>query len=464
MHKEKILVIDDEVEICNLLNKFLTQNEFDVTSAYSGARAISLLNKDYFDLVLTDFRLEDTDGMAILEKIKEKSPETQVIMMTGYSDVKLAIQAIKKGAYDYISKPLFPDEILSTITKALGNSNNTEERQRISQLKNNSQSNGNHLVGQSKVMKDVYRQISLVAPTTYSIIIFGESGTGKESAARALHDLSNRRNRPFVALDCGALSTELAGSELFGHEKGAFTGAIGIKQGLFEIADGGTLFLDEIGNLSFDVQTTLLRALQERKVRRLGGNKEKAVDIRLVVASNENLFRKVQQGSFREDLYYRINEFSINLPPLREREQDILVLAQHFLLETAKELNKNIKGFSEEVIRTLITYSWPGNVRELKNVVRRAVLLTEGETVKPDALPLEISGKKYFVQESELITEAENRNDIFPALKKSAMEAEQETILNTLRKVNFNKSKAARLLQIDRKTLYNKIKALNLEL
>jgi len=475
---KNILLIDDEINIGQLLSKFLSKNGYQVSVATSGAKAFEIINNEFFDLVLCDFRLEDTDGKEILQKIKSRHPGTIVIIITGYSDVKMAVDLIKSGAYDYITKPLYPDEILNTINKALesaGNQNSqSPENIEGSPEWNEKLNQTGHtfkdgfLKGESKVASELYRQIDLVSPTNYSIILFGESGTGKESVAHRIHAQSNRRNAPFIAMDCGSLSKELATSELFGHEKGSFTGAIQTKIGHFEMANYGTLFLDEVANLSYDIQIALLRVVQERKVKRIGSTKEIMLDVRLIVASNENLWEAVQKGKFREDLYHRFNEFSIVIPPLKSRGNDLFIFADHFLKEASRELGKPIKGLSPEVVEQFANYSWPGNIRELKNVIRRAALLTEpnGE-IELKSLPLEIADEGGFispVKESPMTPISDEplvpRNN----LKNAALEAEYETILQVLRQVNFNKTKAAKILNIDRKTLYNKMKAINPDL
>lgn len=385
----------------------------------------------------------------------------------------MAVELIKLGAYDYITKPLYPDEILSTINKALEmqsalmddpfqtNSATTQSNEPKTSKKHFT--SPDFVVGSSRASKELVHQIELVAPTNYSVIIIGESGTGKESVAKSIHLNSNRRDKPFIAMDCGSLTKELAGSEFFGHEKGSFTGALNTKIGHFEMANGGTLFLDEIANLSYDIQAALLRTVQERKVRRIGGTKEIDLDVRIIVATNENLQDAIRAGKFREDLYHRFNEFSIHLPPLRDRGKDILLIADHFLQLANEELGRNVTRFSPEVIESLLNYKWQGNIRELKNVIRRATLLTEGEEVQAKALPLEISTyTKHTPYESaptNATAPAAPRHD----LKNAAMEAEYETILRVLREVNFNKTKAAEILKIDRKTLYNKMKANNLD-
>jgi two-component system response regulator HydG len=469
----KILIIDDEVNVALLLSKFLTRNGFDVTTASSGSSGMEYLKNGNYNLVLCDFRLEDTDGREMLKNIKSQYPKTGVIIITGYSDIKMAVELIKMGAYDYITKPLYPDEILTTITKAIETHYALVEDKETEAANNAKHSSskeskkqalaGEFVLGTSKVSKELQRQIELVAPTNYSVIIMGESGTGKESVAKSIHLNSPRYNQPFIAMDCGSLTKELAASEFFGHEKGSFTGALYTKIGHFEMANGGTLFLDEVGNLSYEIQAALLRTVQERKVKRIGSTREINLDVRIIIATNENLQEGIQKGRFREDLYHRFNEFSIYIPPLRERGGDIMLLADHFLKRANLELGRNIASFSPEVIECFMNYRWQGNIREMKNVVRRATLLTEGSEITTKALPLEISNFKIQAMEYSMLGDhAEPREDRHD-LKNAALEAEYETILKVLREVNFNKTKAAEVLKIDRKTLYNKMKAINLK-
>ncbi len=470
---KKLLIIDDEINTANLLSRFLSRNGFEVMTAASGSAATELLKNNEFTLVLCDFRLEDTDGREILKKIKQQYPNTGVIIITGYSDIKMAVELIKMGAYDYITKPLYPDEILNTINKAIETQNalsaapvniypNTEkstDKRSISITPGKQEL----IAGTSEASKELARQVNLVSPTNYSVIIFGESGTGKESVAKSIHQNSNRHDKPFIAMDCGSLTKELAGSEFFGHEKGSFTGALNTKIGHFEMANGGTLFLDEIGNLSYEIQATLLRTVQERKVKRIGSTKEIDLDVRIIVATNENLIEAIQEGRFREDLYHRFNEFAIYMPPLRNRGNDIMLLATHFAKTTGRELGKNINRFSADATTALTNYNWPGNIRELKNVIRRATLLTEGEEILTKSLPLEIYNNYIKTPVNEALpqklqaapTIAPPKHD----LKNAALEAEYETILRVLKEVNFNKTKAAQILNIDRKTLYNKMNA-----
>jgi len=470
---KKILIIDDEVNVALLLSKFLTRNGFDVTTASTGTIGMEYLKNGDFNLVLCDFRLEDTDGRAMLKNIKTQYPKTGVIIITGYSDIKMAVELIKMGAYDYITKPLYPDEILNTITKAIEThyalvedrteSSNTTGNEKSSRENRKQAFNGEFVLGTSRASKELMRQIELVAPTNYSVIIMGESGTGKESVAKSIHLNSPRYNQPFIAMDCGSLTKELAASEFFGHEKGSFTGALYTKIGHFEMANGGTLFLDEVGNLSYEIQAALLRTVQERKVKRIGSTKEINLDVRIIIATNENLQEGIQKGRFREDLYHRFNEFSIWIPPLRERGADIMLLAEHFLKLANHELGRNVTSFSPEVVDCFMNYRWQGNVREMKNVVRRATLMTEGTEIAMKALPLEISNYKMpvndFSSQAENYEMREPRHD----LKNAALEAEYDTIIKVLREVNFNKTKAAEILNIDRKTLYNKMKAINIK-
>jgi two-component system response regulator HydG len=466
----KILIIDDDVDLCTLLGRFLSKNGYETEMAHSGAKGIAKFSENKFGVVICDYRLGDMEGKDVLTALKKINPGVIVLMITGYSDIKTAVEVIKLGAFDYITKPLIPDEVLSVLKKALqqpvGANTGSKDKPIAETGKGKPQVkydyNDQFMVGQAPATKSLYEQINIVSATNYSIILYGESGTGKEVIAKTIHDLSTRKGKPFVAMDCGTLSRELAGSELFGHVKGAFTGALQDKEGHFEIADGGTLFLDEVGNLSLEVQATLLRVIQERKIKRVGGNKEMNVDVRIVVASNENLQDAYRKGKFREDLYHRFNEFSINLPPLRTRREDILPFADFFLAKTNAELNKDVKGFEDDVLQTFLSYSWPGNLREFRNVVRRAVLLTEaGKKIAAASLPWEITNTNPLTVQNQ-----EEKKEAFQTklpkkeldLKDAASKAEYETIMNVLQQVNFNKKKAAEVLNIDRKTLYNKIK------
>lgn len=495
MLTQKILVIDDDPDMCLLLKRFLQRHQFEVIDVTSGKKALQWLETETPSLILCDLRLEDMTGSEVLAQAKEKVPNLPFIIITGYSDVKTAVDVMKLGAYDYVTKPLYPDEILVTIRQALAYQPTKSiypapdtaveshpaasgaEAPSKPAAKAQSFGSGQYIFGNSGVFQQILRQIALVAPTNYSVIIYGESGSGKEAIASEIHRQSKRSKQPFVAIDCGALSRELSGSELFGHEKGSFTGALNQKIGSFELANGGTIFLDEIANLSYDVQVSLLRVVQERKMRRVGGTKDIELDVRIIVASNERLWEASRKGKFREDLYHRFNEFSINVPPLRERKEDIEIFAAHFLELTNKELGKNVKGFSKEVMGIFKNYVWYGNLRELKNVVKRSTLLTDSDYVEAISLPFEITNYYKLNPVQAAPTAEEEQEDALDAgtqeanadlaakqgkqplnLKAASIDAEFETIMEALKKVNFNKSKAAMLLNIDRKTLYNKMK------
>lgn len=474
-----ILVIDDDTDICMLLNRYLSKNEFQVTTAHTGKAALECIVNQVPDIVLCDFRLEDMNGSELLEKIKQINSKIPVIIMTGYSDVRTAVNIMKLGAFDYVTKPLLPEEILHTLNRALSETKTecASEEAPIRETANETENKktrkhkSKYVFGKSPIFKTILEQIQLVAPTNFSIIIYGESGSGKESVANEIHNNSARAHKPFIAIDCGALSKELASSELFGHEKGSFTGAINQKIGSFELANGGTIFLDEIANLSYDIQMALLRVVQERKMRRVGGVKDIDLDVRIIVASNERLSESAKKGKFREDLYHRFNEFSIEVPPLRNRREDIMLFADVFLEKTNAELNKSVMGFSDEVISIFNLYPWPGNLRELNNVVKRSTLLTAGGLVQVSALPFEITHYEQLNFEPETYSAPEIKStSVNPeqtkktlplsdhGMKHASIDAEFELIVEALKKCNYNKSKAAQLLNIDRKTLYNKMK------
>lgn len=475
---KKIVVVDDEVDICFLLKRFLSKNGFLVETAQNGRDGIQLIESFKPDLIMADFRLGDITGTDLLTTIKSKTPHIPVLIITGYSDIKIAVSVMKLGAYDYITKPLFPEEILITVRKALADSETAAEAvEEVTTVKEGgttkapkkgySKTHAGYLMGESAISEELFRQVDLVAPTNFSVIVYGESGSGKEAIAQEIHNRSKRKDMPFVAMDCGAISKELAGSELFGHEKGSFTGALQTKIGHFELANGGTLFLDEVSNLSYEIQVALLRVVQERKMRRIGGGKEIELDVRIIVASNERLLDSARNGKFREDLYYRFNEFTIEVPALRNRKGDLMLFANNFLQSTNVELNKDVKGFSPEVITDFLNYSWPGNLRELKNVIKRSTLLSDGEFIEEKSLPFEIVNYRKLkelddepapVSATPQPTVELDTDESKPSLKTVAYEAEYDMIMQVLKDVNFNKSKAARLLNIDRKTLYNKMK------
>lgn len=463
---ERILVIDDDQDICTLLSRFLSKNGYEVDIARSGTDALKLLRTKGFTLVLCDYHLTDMDGADLLQRIKILQPAVPVIIITGYSDVRTAVQTFKYGAFDYVVKPLLPDEILITIREAIGKANSK------GQPYGKENGNGNRkaasteptfIVGNSPQAETVERYINLIAPSDMSVIITGDTGTGKEYVAVAIHERSKRAGKPFVAIDCGALSEELVGSELFGHIKGSFTGAFTDKAGSFETANSGTLFLDEIGNLSYENQAKLLRVLQERKIRRIGSTRDIDIDVRILTATNEDLLSVVKAGRFREDLYHRLNEFKIELSPLRERKGDIMIFAEHFLKKANASLGKDVKLTNREVIDKLKNYAWYGNLRELNNVIKRAVLLSPGPEITLETLPYEIISPE--PEFAEAVGADHNFEMTHHNLLKSVSgRAERQAIISTLEKTGFNKTKAAELLKIDRKTLYNKLKAYEINL
>ena len=432
-----ILIIDDDVTFCLMLKKLLEKHHYKATTLFSSSEVKRYVQQEFYDVVLTDLRMPEVSGMDLIRMIKHESPETQIIMMTGYADISTAIQSIKQGAFNYIPKPFLPEEVLDIIREAL---EETKKKHEITIHKNDPKQN-NFLDGICKSSVRLREYIGLVAPTPLSVLITGESGTGKEYVARSIHALSVRADCPFIAVDCGAIPTELVASEFFGHVKGSFTGAIADKTGHFEAANGGTIFLDEVGNLSYSTQIQLLRTLQERLIKPVGSSNEIPVDVRIIAATNENLQLAQELGNFREDLYHRLNEFQIIVPPLHERRDDIMLFAHHFLNQANTVLEKSVTGFEPAVETVFMDYSWPGNLREMKNVVKRATLLATGSLISLNEIPAEI----FHPQKKE---------DPFRLFNE---ENESELILRALESVAYNKSKAARLLKIDRKTLYNKL-------
>ena len=449
---ERILIIDDDTYICKLLDNYLNKNGYHVESTYTGSSAIERIKQKEFDLILCDFRLPDRDGFDILRQVKSKDPALPVVIMTAYKDLGTAVRLIKAGAYDYITKPLIPEEVLELIREAIN-----KEKEQDSSFSFEK----DFIRGNSKIFRDIIEHVRIVSPVDMTVVIEGETGSGKEYVARAIHFNSERRKGPFIAVDCGALPKGLVNSELFGHIKGSFTGATYDKKGLFEQASGGTLFLDEISNLDAENQMKLLRVLQEKTITRVGDTKAIKVDVRLVVASNEDLMEEVERNNIREDLYHRLNEFKIVVPPLRDREEDVLVFADAFIERASRRFSKEVKGYDDELKQILLKYHWPGNIRELKNVITRSVLLARKSRLTMQDIPEEIKAKQALLQNSQAEIPG-NKLDI--KLKDAAGKAEKEAIIQALIKSNYNKSKAARLLKIDRKTLYNKIKQFNISL
>jgi two-component system, NtrC family, response regulator HydG len=437
----EVLLVEDDISYSRIIKTFLEKNGYKVTTAEKLSDSIAILKSSHPDLIITDFRLPDGTGLEVLNFSNNLPDPVPVILITNYSDIRIAVKAMKMGAVEYITKPINPDELLITVNETLA-----EDPKPKTSFSFQTQSQ-EYIVGKSDASLKLEEYLNLVAPTDLSVIVLGETGTGKEFISKRIHSLSKRKSGPFVAVDCGALSKELAGSELFGHVKGAFTGASENRKGHFETAHGGTILLDEIGNLSYEVQIKLLRALQERTIRKTGSNQEIPIDVRVIAATNDDLLYHVKQGGFREDLYHRLNEFSITALPLRERGEDLMFFAHYFLNQSNIKLGKNIKNFSPEVELLFKKYSWPGNLRELKNIIRRSVLLSQTELIHPEVFPEEL-----LIEIKEDHTDMDERD-----IKNSLMLHEKELITKTLENVKYNKSKAAKLLGIDRKTLYNKM-------
>lgn len=438
----KILVADDDVTFTLILKKFLERNGYAVYTAHSVQQALEVAAKESMQLYLLDYHLPDGTGLIIFSRLAEQGFAAPAIIMTSYNDVRLAVKAVKMGLFDYIIKPVNQDELLMLIKEALETPTKSIQSQQVPQTGVLSM-----VHGKSEGWQKLHEQVKMVAPTGLSAIIIGESGTGKENIARMIHNYSSRASNPFVAIDCGTLSKDLAGSELFGHVKGAFTGALDSKKGSFEYASGGTVFLDEIGNLPYEVQVKLLRVLQERVVQPIGSNKSIPIDVRIIAATNEDLWKAAQDGRFREDLYHRMNEFTLRVPPLRKRKEDLLVFADFFRREANNSLHRKVQGFTTEVVSFFLAYHWPGNIRELKNIIKRMVLLCKEEKAGMEYLPEEmLSANKQAVSSGP------------PADLKAFKEiSEKEMILKVLSEVQFNKTKAARKLNIDRSTLYAKM-------
>lgn len=440
--KKTILIVEDDASFGVMLQTWLRKNDYEVILSTHYAQAKKEISTKKIDLILTDLRLPDGDGILLMAWVREQlKSHVPFIVMTGYAEVQTAVSAMKLGAFDYMKKPINPSLLEEKIVAALESEQEVEELYKPKKVM---------VKGNSEAIRRLYKHVELVAPTKFSVLIIGESGTGKEYIAEMIHECSPRHDKPFVAVDCGSLSKELAPSELFGHLKGSFTSAIADKIGVFEQAKGGTVFLDEVGNLPYEVQMQLLRALQEQKVRPVGSATDINVDVRIIAATNENLERAIEQGRFRQDLYHRINEFTLEVPPLRNRLEDFEEFVTYFVDQANEELGKEIKGVSPKAIAQMKQMRWNGNIRELRNVIRRCVLFAEGETIEAEDLPVF----------PDLVDKASGNNDDF-ALRPGN---EKEQIEAALAKARGNKTVAARLLQIDRKTLYNKMHQLGLDL
>jgi DNA-binding NtrC family response regulator len=457
MANEKILVIDDSAEILTLFSEYLKSEGYEVDTSADGSSATAMIDKKFYDLIFTDLKMPGVDGMAVLDYAIDRSPDSICIILTGYGTVKNAVEAIKRGAFDYLPKPVKMDEILVAIQRALDYRNLKRENLNLrSQLKKKYRFE--NIIGDHEKMQKVFEVIEKVADTDSTILILGESGTGKELIAKAIHYNSYRREKPFVPVNCAAIPSELLESELFGHEKGAFTNAIRTRIGRFELANGGTVFLDEIGDMNPLLQSKLLRVIQERQFERIGGIKTIKTDIRIVAATHQDLKAAVSQKKFREDLYYRLNVIPIRVPPLRERKADIPLLAHHFLEFFNHSKKKSIKGFEEDSLQLLMRYDWPGNVRELENTIERLVILVDNDIITPQDLP----DKFHNLSETQLAGLPEIPEEGI-SLDSAVNEYERNLILQALAKTAWVKNKAARLLNLNRTTLIEKIKRQNLQ-
>ena len=462
--KNPILLVEDDVVFSKMLSRFLERNGYDVIGCYSLEEAEKNLTPA-IKMIFTDLRLPDGDGINLLKQVKDIFPNLPVVVMTSYAEVSTAVEAMKLGAFDYISKPFQQEDVLNVIKNAQNTVFSTPKPETVetaAPLSKTDHSSPAKMVkapkvteanpfieGVSPASKKLSKFINLVAPTDMSVLIMGESGTGKEVVAKLIHLKSERRNKPFIAVDCGAIPKEIASSEFFGHVKGSFTGAITDKKGHFEEANGGTIFLDEVGNLSYENQIQLLRALQERRIKPIGSSKEIEVDIRVLAATNEDLLEAVNKGDFREDLYHRLNEFAIKVPSLSERKDDLMIFGSYFLEKANEKLHKNVQGFTERAVQKMLNYNWGGNLRELSNVVKRATLLTTTDYISENELPdFVMSETRHFPTERFSFSTKEN---------------ERELIIGALHETNNNKTEAAKLLGFTRKTLYNKLKAYNIE-
>ncbi len=438
----RILVVDDEEIVGESCKRILEEEGYEVETALSGEEAFRKMKENPYDIVLTDLKMPGIDGMEVLKTIRKDYPDTLVIMITGFATVETAVESMKLGAFDYIPKPFTPDEVSIVVKKALDQKTllleNLYLRQELQE-----KYGFHNIVGKSKKMQEIYRIIMKVAPTDSTVLIYGQSGTGKELIARAIHFNSPRRDKPFVPVDCAVLAENLLESELFGHVRGSFTGAVTTKPGLFEVADGGTVFLDEVGNISLGIQAKLLRVLQEKEFTPVGGTKPKKVDIRLISATNKDLEKMIKEGTFREDLYYRLNFVPIFLPPLKERQEDIPLLAVHFLKKFSEEMGKSIKGFTSEAMEKLMRYSWPGNVRELENVIGRTAVMIDEEMVRPEHLILQTQDEKVESKIS-IPTTSEELKEIKKHLREKAVEeVEKAFVLSALDRNNWNVTRAA---------------------
>lgn len=442
MSNVRILVVDDEMIVCESCKRILEEEGYEVETALSGKEAFEKMKANPFDIIITDLKMPGIDGMEVLRTFRKEYPDSIIIMITGFSTVETAVEAMKFGAFDYIPKPFTPDEVSIVVKKAIEKKSLMAENIYLRQELQEKYGFHN-IMGKSKKMQEIYRIIAKVAMTDSTVLIYGQSGTGKELIARAIHFNSPRREKQFVPVDCAVLSENLLESELFGHVRGSFTGAVTTKPGLFEVADGGTVFLDEVGNISLSIQAKLLRVLQEREFTPVGGTKAKKVDIRLIAATNKDLEKMIKEETFREDLYYRLNIVPISLPPLRERQEDIPILAVHFLKKYTEEMGKTIKGFTPEVMEKLMRYPWPGNVRELENVIERTVVMIDDEMVRVEHLILPDQQGKEILENQIPLTSDELKEIKKHVREKAVEEIERTFVLSALERHQWNVTRAA---------------------
>lgn len=444
----KILVVDDEKSIRDTLNMILSDEGYDVKSAADGEEALKFINDEIFDIIISDIKMPGVDGMELLGKASKISPETFFIIMTAYASVNTAVEALRHGAFDYLIKPVEFDDLLIRVKRLLDYRKLSLENKMLRQ-RSVEEGDFSHIIGKSEPMKKIYDLIKQVAPTNSNVLISGKSGTGKELAAKAIHNNSLRRDQIFLPINCGAISENLIESELFGHKKGSFTGATEEKQGLFKVADGGTLFLDEIGDLPLNLQVKLLRAIEDKKFLPVGGTKAIETNVRIIAATNQNLFEKTKKGEFREDLFYRLNVVEIKLPSLNERKDDIPLLVNHFIEKYCNEMGKKVLGVDNETMKVLMNHDWQGGVRELENVIERAVIFAHNDVITVDNLAEHIRG--------------ESESHTYPdALKDAIAGFEREHILSVIKKFDYNKEEAAKALKIGLSSLYRKMEELNI--
>lgn len=459
MAKQKILVVEDDIAFIHILERYLNRHDYEIVATTNLKEAkINFLEQHLqYGLILLDYNLPDGKGSDFVEFLKSHNSTIPILIMTSFNDVKTAVAMMKQGVKEYITKPINQEELLMQINSFFNHKQALEPSltavtKPVLQLPN-------HIIGQSLASQHLHQQLSLVAQTEMSVLIQGESGTGKENIAKTLHTESNRHNKPFIAIDCGALSNELAGSELFGHVKGAFSGAIADKKGQFELAQGGTIFLDEVGNLSYENQIKLLRVIQEKEILPVGGTLPKSIDVRIITATNENLLHTIKEGQFREDLYYRINEFNIKVPKLVDRLEDLDEFVAYFIQKANNQLDKNVLGVNEGVRALFQKYSWPGNIRELQNIIKRGVLLAQKEWITLAELPIDMQLSIALATDTAP-NEIQDTNDIKVVNEKM----EKELIIKTLIETKYNKSKAAKILKMDRSTLYSKLAKYKIDL